>query len=103
MTERRDEAVRAIEAILMAATDPVEVSDIAQLVELPAVEVEGLCTLLAAEFAGRGFVLARVAGGYRFQTHPDLAPYVERYLSEGRAARLSSAALETLAVIAYKQ
>ena len=50
-----------------------------------------------------GFVLAKVAGGYRFQTHPDLAPYVERYLLEGRHARLSSAALETLAVIAYKQ
>src|SRR5581483_3860200 len=45
----------------------------------------------------------KVAGGYRFQTHPDCAPYVERYLLEGRHARLSGAALETLAVIAYKQ
>lgn len=98
-----DEARRAIEAVLMAATDPVEPQLLAQLVELPVAEVEGLCALLAAECAGRGFVLARVAGGYRFQTHPDLAPYVERYLLEGRHARLSSAALETLAVIAYKQ
>ena len=97
------EARRAIEAVLMAATEPVEPGDLAQLVELPIVEVEGLCTLLAAEFAGRGFVLAKVAGGYRFQTHPELAPYVERYVLEGRHARLSSAALETLAVIAYKQ
>ena len=97
------EARRAIEAVLMAATEPVEPGDLAQLVELPVVEVEGLCTLLAAEFAGRGFVLAKVAGGYRFQTHPELAPYVERYVLEGRHARLSSAALETLAVIAYKQ
>lgn len=87
----------------MAATEPVEPQLLAQLVELPVAEVEGLCALLAAECAGRGFVLARVAGGYRFQTHPDLAPYVERYLLEGRHARLSSAALETLAVIAYKQ
>jgi segregation and condensation protein B len=98
-----DEARRAIEAVLMAATEPVEPQLLAQLVELPVAEVEGLCALLGAEFAGRGFTLTKVAGGYRFQTHPDLAAYVERYLLEGRHARLSSAALETLAVIAYKQ
>lgn len=97
------EARRGIEAVLMAAVEPVEPQLLAQLVELPVAEVEGLCALLAAECSGRGFVLARVAGGYRFQTHPDLAPYVERYLLEGRHPRLSSAALETLAVIAYKQ
>jgi segregation and condensation protein B len=98
-----DEARRAIEAVLMAATEPVEAQLLAQLVELPVAEVEGLCALLGAEFAGRGFTLSKVAGGYRFQTHPELAAYVERYLLEGRHARLSSAALETLAVIAYKQ
>ena len=98
-----DEARRAIEAVLMAATEPVEPHLLAQLVERPVTEVEGLCTLLAAECSDRGFILTRVAGGYRFQTHPDLAPYVERYLLEGRHARLSGAALETLAVIAYKQ
>jgi segregation and condensation protein B len=98
-----DEWMRAIEAVLMAATEPVEPQMLAQLIERPVAEVEGLCALLAAECSGRGFILAKVAGGYRFQTHPDLAPYVERYLLEGRHARLSSAALETLAVIAYKQ
>jgi segregation and condensation protein B len=98
-----DEWMRAIEAVLMAATEPVEPQVLAQLIERPAAEVEGLCALLAAECSGRGFILAKVAGGYRFQTHPDLAPYVERYLLEGRHARLSGAALETLAVIAYKQ
>jgi len=98
-----DEWRRAIEAVLMAATEPVEPQMLAQLIERPVAEVEGLCALLAAECSGRGFILVKVAGGYRFQTHPDLAPYVERYLLEGRHARLSSAALETLAVIAYKQ
>jgi segregation and condensation protein B len=98
-----DEWRRAIEAVLMAATAPVEPQVLAQLIERPVAEVEGLCALLAAECAGRGFVLAKVAGGYRFQTHPDMAPYVERYLLEGRNARLSAAALETLAVIAYRQ
>ena len=57
----------------------------------------------AYEVAGHGFQLVRVAGGYRFQSHPDLAPYVERFVLEGQSARLSAAALETLAVIAYKQ
>ena len=64
-----------------------------------------LCADLAAgyEAEGRGFVLVRVAGGYRFQSHPDLAPYVERFVLEGQSARLSAAALETLAIVAYKQ
>jgi segregation and condensation protein B len=57
----------------------------------------------AYEAEDRGFVLVKVAGGYRFQSHPDLAPYVERFVLEGQSARLSSAALETLAIVAYKQ
>ena len=48
-------------------------------------------------------MLARVAGGWRFQSHPDLAPYVERFVLDGQPARLSPAALETLAIVAYKQ
>jgi segregation and condensation protein B len=100
-----DEARRAIEAVVLAATEPVEPRFLAELVELPAVRVEELCADLAREYegTGRGFVLARVAGGYRFQTHPDLAPYVERFVLEGQHVRLSGAALETLAIVAYKQ
>lgn len=95
----------AIEAVLMAATEPVEPADLAQLLEIPTVRVEALCSGLAADYArdGRGFVLARVAGGYRFQTHPDQAPYVERFVLEGQTARLSGPSLETLAIVAYKQ
>ncbi len=48
-------------------------------------------------------MLARVAGGYRYQTHPDMAPFVERFAMEGVSSRLSSAALETLAIVAYRQ
>ena len=100
-----DEARRAIEAVVLAATEPVEPRFLAELVELPAARVEELCADLAREYkeTGRGFVLARVAGGYRFQTHPDLAPYVERFVLEGQHVRLSGAALETLAIVAYKQ
>ena len=99
------EARAAIEAVVLAATEPVPPAVLAQLVELPTARVEELCDELAAEYAreGRGFQLARVAGGYRFQTHPDAHAYVERFVLEGQTARLSGPALETLAIVAYKQ
>ena len=102
---RDREARRAIEAVVLASTEPVEPRFLAELVELPVARVEALCAELAREYedSERGFVLARVAGGYRFQTHPDLAPYVERFVVEGQHVRLSGPALETLAIVAYKQ
>jgi segregation and condensation protein B len=99
------DAVRAIEAVVMVSPEPVEPQLLAQLLELPVATVEGLCQRLADAYeeAGHGFQLVRIAGGYRFQSHPDLAPYVERFVLEGQSARLSAAALETLAIVAYKQ
>src|SRR3954451_33159 len=104
-TEVDVEARSAIEAVVLAAIEPVPPALLAQLVELPTARVEELCDELAAEYEreGRGFQLARVAGGYRFQTHPDAYPYVERFVLEGQTARLSGPALETLAIVAYKQ
>ncbi len=89
----------------MVAEEPLEPGLLAQLLEVPVVRVEQICAELAASYQAeeRGFVLARVAGGYRFQSHPDLAAYVERFALEGQSARLSAAALETLAIVAYKQ
>ncbi len=97
--------VRAIEAILMVADRPVEPGLLAQLLEMPAVEIEAACDELAKLYQGtrRGFMLVKVAGGYRFQSHPDLAAYVERFVLDGQSSRLSAAALETVAIIAYKQ
>jgi segregation and condensation protein B len=99
------ETARALEAILMVAEEPVDPHLLAQVLEVPPGEVDRLCEDLAAGYEAddRGFVLVRVAGGYRFQSHPDLAPYVERFVLDGQSARLSAAALETLAVVAYKQ
>jgi len=99
------EAARAIEAILMVAQEPVDPHLLAQLLEVAPVVVDELCEQIQAEYvaAQRGFCLVKVAGGYRFQSNPDLAPYVERFALEGQSARLSSAALETLAIVAYKQ
>jgi segregation and condensation protein B len=99
------EVRRAIEAILMVAERPVEPQLLAQLLEVPVARVAELCQALADEYEseGRGFTLLPVAGGWRFQSHADLAPYVERFVLEGQSARLSGAALETLAIVAYKQ
>jgi len=96
---------RAIESIVLVAHDPVAPELLAQLLEQPTASVERWCAELAAEYQEqeRGFELARVAGGYRYQTAADLTPYVERFLLHDQRARLSGAALETLAIIAYKQ
>ena len=96
---------RAVEAVLLSAVEPVPPTLLAELLEIPAERVETVCEELSAgyEADGRGFVLARVAGGFRYQTHPELAPFVERFAMEGVSSRLSSAALETLAIVAYRQ
>ena len=99
------EEQRAIEAIVMVSDRPVEPHLLAQLLEVSPSRVEEICDGLAAAYVeeDRGFQLVRVAGGYRFQSHPDQAPYVEKFVLEGQSARLSAAALETLAIVAYKQ
>lgn len=96
---------RAFEAVLMVAEEPVPPDLLAQLLETSVSAVEALAAQLIAEYdaSDRGFVLARVAGGYRYQSHQDLAPYIERFVLEGQSAKLSAAALETLAIVAYKQ
>ena len=100
-----EEVVRAIEAIVMVADRPVPPELLGQLIEEPLERVEEMCSELALSYEAedRGFQLQRVAGGYRFVTHPDLAPYVERFVLEGQSSRLSAAALESLAIVAYKQ
>ncbi len=99
------ETHRALEAILLVADEPAEPQLLAQLLEVPPARVEELCDELAARYVrdGHGFVLVKVAGGWRYQTAPDLAAYVERFALEGQSARMSAAALETLAIVAYKQ
>ncbi len=99
------ETVRAIEAIVMVAVEPVAPDLLAQLLERPTAVIERLCAELSAAYddAGHGFQMVKVAGGYRYQSHAELAPYVERFLLDGQRARMSGAALETLAIVAYKQ
>lgn len=99
------DAIRAIEAIVMVSSEPVGSDVLAQLIGVPVATVEALCRRLSDTYdeAGAGFQLVRVAGGWRYQSHPDMAAYVERYVLDGQTSRLSAAALETLAIVAYKQ
>jgi segregation and condensation protein B len=101
----RRTARQAIEAMVMVAETPLDPQLLGQLLEMAPTVVEELCRELAAEYEaeGRGFELVRVAGGWRFQSHPEQAAYVERLMLEGQGSRLSAAALETLAIVAYKQ
>lgn len=96
---------RAIEAIVLVSHDPVPHELLAQLLEQPTALIEQWCGELAERYrlARNGFELVRVAGGVRYQTATDLTPYVERFLLHDQRARLSGAALETLAIVAYKQ
>lgn len=99
------EISRAIEAVLMVADQPVGPRQLADIIGCSSEDIEIAAASLIQSYAGddRGFVLQRVAGGLRFQSHPDLAPIVERFVLDAQASRLSSAALETMAIIAYKQ
>lgn len=93
------------EAILFLADEPIATSDLAQLLEVPAREIESILEEMAARFEveGRGIVLRNVGGGWRLATHPEAAPYLERFVGDQRSTRISQAALETLAIIAYRQ
>ncbi|WP_397334580.1 SMC-Scp complex subunit ScpB [Nonomuraea sp. 3-1Str] len=95
----------ALEAILMVVDVPVPEVTLAQVLERPTHEVAAALRSLAAEYtdAGRGFDLREVAGGWRYYTRADCAPLVERFVRDGQQTRLTQAALETLAVVAYRQ
>lgn len=95
----------ALEAVLLVTDVPVQAVTLAQVTDSPTAEVERTLLELAGEYAaaGRGFELRPVAGGWRLYTRADCAAYVERFVLDGQSARLTQAALETLAVIAYRQ
>ncbi|MEX0756254.1 MAG: SMC-Scp complex subunit ScpB [Actinomycetota bacterium] len=96
---------RSIEALLFVSDEPVAASVLAGVLETDRRAVDRACEELAAalEARGSGVVLRNVAGGWRLFTHPDTAPIVERFVLSSRQARLTKAALETLAIVAYKQ
>jgi len=99
------DTIAAIEAVLFVADTPVSAGDLSQVLELPPAEIAASLKALGERLAAQssGLVLREVAGGWRLYTRPDLHPYLERFAASPTAARLSRAALETLAVVAYRQ
>lgn len=99
------ELERSIEAILMVVEEPVSEVVLAQIIEAPTEQILESLNALAASYEeqARGFILKQISGGWRFYSHPDLAPLVEKFVLDGQQAKLTQAALETLAVIAYRQ
>jgi segregation and condensation protein B len=95
----------SLEAILLVADEPVPLGVLAQVLERPrdavAAALAELAELYTAE--GRGFDLREVAGGWRYYTRAEFAPVVEKFVRDGQEVRLTQAALETLAVVAYRQ
>ena len=96
---------RTLEALLFVSDEPLTPAVLSQAMELERRAVETLCDRLQADLEARdsGLVLRNVAGGWRLFTHPDTQPIVERFVLSSRQARLTKAALETLAIVAYKQ
>ena len=96
---------RALEAMLFVADEPLPAAVFAQALEVDRRTAERYLEQLAREYeAGEsGLALRRVAGGWRLYTHPDTAPVVERFVLSSRHSRMTKAALETLAIVAYKQ
>lgn len=95
----------ALEAVLFVTEHPVPARELAEVLELSASRVEELLDELDHQLTAReaGLVLKSVAGGWRLYSHPDAYPYLERFSASATARKLSPAAIETLAVVAYRQ
>ena len=95
----------AIEAVLMVIDEPVTEMSLASALELPVEDVVAHLHALASEYdeSNRGFTVKAIAGGWRVYSRSEYAPVVEKFLLDGAQAKLTQAALETLAVIAYRQ
>jgi len=95
----------ALEAILLVVDEPVSEVVLGQVLEQPAERIATILARIATGYTtgGHGFELRRAAGGWRLYTRAEFAPYVERFVLDGQSVRLTQAALETLAVVAYKQ
>ena len=95
----------ALEAVLMVVEEPVDEVTLASALGITVDRVALLLGEISHEYDrdGRGFELRRVAGGWRIYSRPEYAPAVERFVLDGQTAKLTQAALETLAIVAYRQ
>lgn len=103
--DRRHEHLRALEAVLFVAAEPLSSATLGSVVGEDRHTVDELLEDLSDRYrrSRAGIVLRRIAGGWRLSTSPDVAPVVERFVLSSRHSRLTKAALETLSIVAYKQ
>ena len=94
---------RQIEAILMVVDEPVTEITLASVLQVPVDQVVYALDALVPTYEDRGFTLKAINGGWRFYSHPECSDVVEKFVLDGQQNRLTQAALETLAVIAYRQ
>ena len=92
-----------LEAILFVAESPVPIEELAEVLEVAVTDVQKELDVLADRLVDRGLELRNVGGGWRLYSHPDTYPYLDRFAATATASRLSQAALETLAIVAYRQ
>ena len=97
------ELERSIEAILMVVDEPVSELTLAQVLEVTVDQIVEALSGLSESYSERGFELKAISGGWRFYSRPEYSSAVERFVLDGQQSRLTQAALETLAVIAYRQ
>ncbi len=97
------EIERSIEAILMVVDEPVAEITLAQILECTVDTIELALQALSMSYEERGFTLRKIGGGWRFYSAPEYSAVVERFVLDGQRSRLTQAALETLAVVAYRQ
>jgi len=96
------EKLAALEAVLFMAAEPLPGQELAEILEVTLEQADALARRLEVEYADRGIQVTRVAGGYQACTRPEYGPTVAK-LHKPERFRLSRAALETLAIVAYKQ
>lgn len=97
------ELEHSIEAILMVIDEPVSEETLAKVLDRPLEEIALALTALVRSYENNGFELRQISGGWRFYSRPEFSAVVERFVLDGQQSRLTQAALETLAVIAYRQ
>lgn len=104
-----DKLLQALEAVLIVSAEPVSPEQLAEVTGADKVDIRAALKQLRAEYAGadgkrpRGFVLREVAAGWRIYSSPEQAETISRFVLGSQVARLSQPALETLAIIAYRQ
>ena len=103
MTYDLDHIGRSIEAILMVVDEPVTEITLASTLQVPVDQIRLALDQLLPSYEGRGFTLKAINGGWRFYSAPEFSEAVEKFVLDGQQNRLTQAALETLAVIAYRQ